>query len=606
MKSNGNISAVLMIAAIMVASIASAARPNVVLIITDDQGYGDLGVNGNPVVRTPNIDAFAADSARINSFYVSPVCSPTRASLLTGRYNYRTGVVDTFVGRSMMHPDETTLAELLRGAGYRTGIFGKWHLGDNYPLRAIDQGFDVAVVHKGGGIGQPSDPPDGSGYFDPVVYRNGAAGTSSGYCTDVFTDAAIDFVRGNSGAPFFAYIAYNAPHTPLEIGDEYAKPYRSLGMKPQDFPANEGWPFDNGFDVETTSKIYGMISNVDENVGRLLRAIDQSGARENTIVIFMTDNGPQQPRFNAGLRGLKGTVFEGGIRVPFFVRWPGSIEAGRVIDTPGAHIDITPTLLDACGVRQPGNSTFDGVTLLPIWIGESTAVPTRSLVFQWHRGDAPEKYRALALRRGQYKLVQPNGVQPGAAWDANALMLFDIENDPFEKQDLAAELPYVVAELRSEYDAWFDNVCASRGFDPVRIIVGSTDEASTELNRQDWRGPNANWGANGIGEWYVTIAHAGVYHAQLRFPETTLPARATLRIGELMYIREIVPGNTELTIGSLPLVAGETTISAEISEGDERRGAHYVTIERGSSAQSDSHRTRPSVDGVNPHNSTTH
>jgi len=190
-------------------------RPSILLIVTDDQGYGDLGAHGNRDIRTPHLDGLAARSCRIDPFCVSPVCSPTRSSLLTGRYTYRTGVVDTFMGRSMMHPDEVTIAEILGQAGYRTGIFGKWHLGDNYPLRPQDQGFQDCLTIRGGGIGQPSDPPGGDHYTDATMYRNGTAFKSKGYCTDVFTDGALNFIEANAEQPFFAYVAYNAPHTPL-------------------------------------------------------------------------------------------------------------------------------------------------------------------------------------------------------------------------------------------------------------------------------------------------------------------------------------------------------------------------------------------------------
>jgi len=276
-------------------------QPNVILVITDDQGYGDLGVHGNQEIQTPNLDSFATESVHFKNFYVCPVCAPTRASLMTGRYNYRTGVVDTYLGRAMMFGDEVTLAHSLGEAGYKTGIFGKWHLGDNYPMRPDDQGFQEALVHKGGGIGQPSDPP-GNTYFDPVLYHNGRDKKYEGYCTDIFTNATIDFIEKNRNQPFFAYLSTNAPHTPLQIHDKYVQPY-----------------LDKGLD-ETTAKVYGMITNLDENMGRLLSRLDELDLSENTIVIFMTDNGAQQSRYNAGLRGRKGTVYEGGIRVPFYIR----------------------------------------------------------------------------------------------------------------------------------------------------------------------------------------------------------------------------------------------------------------------------------------------
>ena len=226
-------------------------QPNIVLIITDDQGYGDLGSTGNQQIQTPNLDRFAEESTRFNRFYVSPVCAPTRASLMTGRYNYRTGVVDTYVGRAMMESSEITLAELLRDAGYDTGIFGKWHLGDTWPIRPMDQGFAESLVHMGGGIGQPSDPPDNT-YFEPTLQHNGETVRPDGYCTDIFADAAIEYIKEQRSKPFFVYLATNAPHGPLQIDEQYVAKYRDMGIE------------------NKTARIYGMVENIDENVGKVL------------------------------------------------------------------------------------------------------------------------------------------------------------------------------------------------------------------------------------------------------------------------------------------------------------------------------------------------
>src|SRR5262245_10062555 len=257
MKRSALIALAMAIVAVVSVRAEPAKRPNVVLIITDDQGYGDLGVHGNAKIRTPNLDRLAQQSVRLTHFYACPVCSPTRASLMTGRYNYRTGVVDTYLGRSLMHPDELTIAELLRDAGYRTGIFGKWHLGDNYPLRAIDQGFQEALVCKGGGLTQPSDPP-GNSYFDPVLMHNGKAEKAKGYCSDVFTDAALNFIKQGSDQPFFVYLAFNAPHDPLQVDQKLVEPYLKLDLD------------------ATTAKVYAMVENIDANVGRLTNMLDEN------------------------------------------------------------------------------------------------------------------------------------------------------------------------------------------------------------------------------------------------------------------------------------------------------------------------------------------
>ena len=313
-------------------------RPNIVLIMTDDQGWAQLGSHGDPVLKTPHLDALAEEAVEMTRFYVSPVCAPTRAALMTGRYNYRTGVVDTYLGRAMMHPDEVTIAEILGGNGYRTGIFGKWHLGDNYPLRTVDQGFQESVVHKGGGIGQPSDPP-GSDYFDPILFHNGEQKQFSGYCTDVYFDEAMRWIGDGGDAPFFAYIPTNAPHSPYLVPDSYREPYAQQGLSDKD------------------ARIYGMITNIDENVGKLLAHLESTGLASNTIFIFMTDNGPTTRLYHAGLREQKGSVYENGIRVPFLARWPEQLEP-RKTDRMGAHIDIAPTLLAAAGSGAPFRSAI--------------------------------------------------------------------------------------------------------------------------------------------------------------------------------------------------------------------------------------------------------
>ena len=443
---------------------APGQRPNVLLVVTDDQGYGDLGFHGNPQIRTPRLDALARESARFRSFYVSPVCSPTRASLMTGRYNYRTGVVDTFRGRSLMHADEVTLAEILEAAGYRTGIFGKWHLGDNAPLRAIDQGFGEALVLRGGGIGQGFEPPGGGSYFDPILMHNGKQERAQGYCADVFTDAAIRFIEADPSRPFFAYLAFNTPHDPLEVPARYLDPYR--GLKPARGEPGVGHPLPNEPPADATSRVYAMISNLDDNIGRVLDRLDGLGLARDTIVVFMTDNGPAQVRYNAGMLGRKGGVHEGGIRVPCFVRWPGTIEAGRLVEPIAAHIDLTPTLLAACGVAKPEGVAFDGRNLLPLLKGEPVDWPDRTLYFQWHRADVPEMGRSFAARSSRFKLVQPVGVEPGPPPREPRHKLYDMVADPLEERDIAAQDPDTVAKMLRGYEDWFRDVAATRNFAP--------------------------------------------------------------------------------------------------------------------------------------------
>jgi arylsulfatase A-like enzyme len=557
-----------------------AGRPNVLLIMTDDQGYGDLGAHGNPKIRTPHLDRLARDSVRVRSFYVSPVCSPTRASLLTGRYNYRTGVVDTYLGRSLMHADEVTLAEMLGAGGYRTGIFGKWHLGDNYPLRAMDQGFEESLTLNGGGIGQPSDPPDGTSYVDPLLRRNGTWVRTKGYVSDVITDAALDFIGRNRNRPFFAYLTFNAPHTPLEVPPDKYAAYKAMSFTAADFPSS-GHPIAKAFDPDTTAKIYGMVENIDENVGRVLARLDELKLASNTMVIFLTDNGPQQPRYNAGLRRLKGTVHDGGIRVPFYVRWPTRLKAGREIDRVAAHIDVTPTIIDAAGVAAPAGVRFDGVSILTLLDGTREDSPDRSLFFQWHRGDAPEPGRSFAVRTQRYKLVQPEGNGEKPPPPGAPLMLFDMAADPLEERDIAAEHPEIVARLQREYQAWFTDVTGSRTYTDAgvaRIAIGAPQENPVRLTRQDWRGPQAGWTPGSVGHWLVDVTRSGQYDIELRFPATAAPAAVHLSIGETSRRIDVPSGATTASFSRIRLPQGPATLAPRIVQGEQTTGALDVVV----------------------------
>ena len=282
-------------------SLPAAERPNIVLIMTDDQGIGDLGITGNPVLETPHLDALARAGTWMKNFYVSPVCSPTRASLMTGRYNYRTRVVDTFKGRSMMDPAEVTIAEVLRAAGYATGIFGKWHLGDAYPMRATDQGFEEALTLRGGGLAQPSDPIENNRrYTNPILFHNNRQVQTEGFCTDVYFEGAWSFIASaqRAGRPFFAYIAPNAPHDPVhDVPVALYEKYKAKDLAPVLLGQKA--------DADRVARIFAMVENVDENVGRLVARLKSSGLLANTLVIFMCDNGPATLRYVGPMRGKK-------------------------------------------------------------------------------------------------------------------------------------------------------------------------------------------------------------------------------------------------------------------------------------------------------------
>lgn len=552
-------------------------RPNVILVMSDDQGFGDLGVHGNPKLKTPNLDRFAKQSVELTQFYVCPVCSPTRASLMTGRYNYRTGVVDTYLGRSIMFAGETTLAEMLSAAGYRTGIFGKWHLGDNYPTRAMDQGFQESLVLKGGGISQPSDPPGGSSYLDPVLMHNGRLETTQGYCSDVYVDAAIKFIERDRQAPFFVYLPFNAPHSPLEApADEYDA-YKQEDLSADQFPQT-GYPVRKQMDENDLAKLYAMISNIDANFGRLMQKLDELQLADNTIVIFLTDNGPQQPRYNAGLHGLKASVYEGGIHVPCFIRWPKRLLAGEKVDLPGAHIDLTPTLLEACRVEPPAKVKFDGRSLLGVLTGESRERPERTLFFQWHRGDTPEKHRNFAARGPRWKLLQPRGAGGEKLPNPLPLELYDLATDPYEEHTLAAEHPEIVADLKQQYEKWFDEMRSERDFALPPISIGTQHENPVVLTRQDWRGPAAGWRPNDIGYWDLHGTAPATYRVTLRFAPGATLAQASL--GGTTLEAKLSPDDESCVLGPFKLKPGATRLECFVIQDGKHRGVQYAEVEK--------------------------
>ncbi len=523
------------------------SRPNIILVMTDDQGYGDLGIRGNPHLKTPNLDQFAREGIQLDRFYCSPVCAPTRASLMTGRYYYRSGVIHTSRGGAKMHGDEVTVAERLEKAGYATGIFGKWHLGDTYPMRPQDQGFDETLWHKSGGIGQTPDRPES--YFNPQLWRNGDKIKSSGYCTDVFFDAAIEFIEQPRDEPFFVYLPTNAPHTPLEIAEKYAERYRKLGLN------------------DTTARVYGMVANIDENFGRLLGVLDRSGLRENTLVLFFGDNGPQQARFNGGLRGRKSWTYEGGIRVGAFMQWPARWPTAKKIDSIAAHIDIAPTLLAAAGVAVPATPKFDGVNLMPLLDGDASDWPERTLFFQCHRGLTPKPFQNTAVVTDRYKLVGYPGTFGREDLDVSGqpiCELYDIPADPGESNDLAAGMPDRLAHLQAAYEKWFSDVRSPRNFKPGIIHIGNDAENPVRLCRYQ----DGNY-RDGIPRgWTIKVERGGKYRFTIN--RGPLEGQGSLHVLWLGY-ETVSPVAADENSGVTELPAGEGPIDVWfVPKGEER------------------------------------
>ena len=515
----------------------SQSRPNVVVIITDDQGYGDLGVTGNPHVRTPTIDQLARESIQLANFYVSPVCAPTRSSLMTGRYSLRTGVHDTYNGGSIMATSEVTIAEMLRPANYRSGIFGKWHLGDNYPSRPQDQGFDESVIHLAGGIGQVGDVTNyfqgDSSYFNPVLWHNGEQQAYSGYCSDVFADQAVNFIRENKDSPFFCYLSFNAPHTPLQVPGEYYQMYQDIDPAAGFAEGDPPLPTMTEKNKEDARKVYAMVTNIDDNVKKVLNTLDELNLADNTLVIFLTDNGPQQPRYRAGLRGQKSSVYRGGVRVPCFFRYPARFGDSPPVEVNATHMDILPTLSDICRVPLPKNRILDGKSLLPLLQGDLVGWRDRPLFFSWTR-QYPELYHNVALQQGNYKLVRQT------SYDAKVadFELYDVQRDPYEQHNLIADEFPLAQRLKQTLDEqFFALINAPNLIEPPRIVIGSERENPVILSRNDASGERGIWAQEEIyGKWQVRIATEGYYTVLFRFLNPVAPGGTLLlQTGTLIH-----------------------------------------------------------------------
>ena len=562
------------------------ARPNIILIMTDDMGYGDLGVTGNPVIRTPHLNAMSKRSASMTTFYVSPVCAPTRASLMTGRYNYRTRCIDTYVGRAMMEPGEVTVAELLGKNGYTTGIFGKWHLGDCYPMRPMDQGFQQSLVHRGGGIGQPSDPPGGEGkYTDPILFRNGVEEQQQGYCTDIYYDNAIEFIEGSvkQKKPFFVYLPDNCPHGPFhDVPPEDLAEYQKMDLRNSAFPHDKGHKLPPRADVDKRARIFAMITNVDRNIGKLQAKLDSLGILENTIVIFLVDNGPNGRRYVAGFNGNKTTVWEGGVRSPFYVQWPARLKAGAKSDAPSAHIDVLPTLLDAAGVAVPEDLKLDGRSMLPHLEGKQVDEPERHLVIQSHRGNKPVRYHNFMIRNSRWKLVHPSGFGRESFEGKPQVQLFDLAADPYELNNQVSTHPEIVKQLREEYDRWFKDVGSTRpnNYAPPRIHVGTKHENPVVLTRQDWRHTQGRpWAKDSVGHWLLK-AEEGVYSAHCRFAPSPTRGKAVLLVNQVAYAVELKANATSCEFRGLRVTDGDVLLEVLLVHDGKRRGVHQVDLKR--------------------------
>ncbi len=572
-------------------------RPNVILIITDDQGYGDLSAHGNPVLKTPHLDRLHAESARLTNFHVDPTCAPTRAALLTGRYSTRSGVWHTVGGRSLLARDETTLPQLFRKAGYRTALFGKWHLGDNYPLRPCDRGFDESLSHGGGGVGQTPDHW-GNDYFDDTYERASRRGSrvevrkepQQGYCTDVWFRQARRWIEGRAtrkDQPFFLYLAPNAPHAPYRAPAAEVEPYRKQGLP------------------EQQATFLGMIANLDRNVGDLRQFLRESGRDRDTLLLFMTDNGTALGHrvFDAGMRAAKGSEYEGGHRVPCFVHWPaGGLNQGRDLTQLTAHLDLLPTLAELCRLPLP-EMPLDGKSLVPLLRGRVGEWPERTLFVHSQRVQEPVEWKQSAVMTDRWRLI-------------NGQELYDLQADPGQKRNVALDYRGPTLTLRRAYETWWESLGPALR-ESVPVVVGSKEAPETILTAHDWRAETAEvpWDQELIrrqplvnGWWELEVARTGTYRVTLRShpqeaasapPLDAIHARIVATTGHGQQTRPVIDGGgqqgspPEVTASApidpnsrrvtlhVNLPKGRTRLQTWLTRSDAKsRGAFYVTLTR--------------------------
>ena len=597
----------LALAGIAGASLARATPPHIVVIVSDDQGYGELSAHGNPIVRTPHLDRLHASSVRLTDFHAAPMCTPTRAQLMTGRDAVRTHAVNVSSGRSLLRRDVQTLPELLRAGGYTTGLFGKWHLGDNYPCRPQDRGFDEVMTFPSSHIGSV---PDAwlNDYFDGTYLHNGRARTYPGYTTDVLFDEAMAWIKHRRSAdrPTFTYVATAAPHAPHYVPERFR-----TAMAKRLEAALPSLPKLTSAQQESITRYLAMVENLDENMGRLDAFLEKEGLRNDTLLVFLSDNGTTfgDLYYPAGMRGKKTTLWEGGHRVPCFLRWPAAgLGAPREV-TPLTQVqDLLPTLLECAGLAHKTPADLDGRSLAPLLLGATAVPPERTLFINFSRvpfpGKAPWATSAEVRREGTAVLWQQ------WRWLEDR-QLFDLKTDPLQQHDVAAQYPEVVARLRGELDHWWRRVGPDAN-EPERVVLGHVAENPALLTACEWwnvfvdQQAQVRRGELKNGVWHVEFAHAGNYRFELRrWPRDAslgltagappakladdqlqegkaLPiAQARLRIAEKEWTAHGTPEATHLSF-ELPLPAGPAQMEATFldASGAPLLGAYYVYVER--------------------------
>ena len=586
------ISSSLLVANPLLASVNVSAKgkPNIIIVITDDQGTGDLACEGNPYIKTPNIDKFYGDAVRFTNYHVSTTCAPTRGSLLTGRHTNRINTYHTITGRSLLFEDEVTMAQAFAQNGYTNGMFGKWHLGDNYPFRPEDRGFHEVVRHGGGGITQGPDYW-GNDYFDDTYWHNGKTEKYEGYCTNVFFGEALKFIEKNKDRPFFCYLSTNAPHGPLNLPKEYLDMYK-----------------DNKNLTEQVQRFYGMITNIDDNFKALEKKLDDLKITDNTILIFTTDNGTASgaATFNAGLRGQKGSEYEGGHRVPLFIRWPnGQLTGGKDIDKLVAHYDLLPTFVDLLGLNFNPVKPLDGTSLKPLLYTDGQKWPNRILYMDTQRLQNLVKYKNFAVMDDNWRLI--NGTE-----------LYDMKVDRSQKVNVIEQHPEVVEKLAEGYEKWWQSIMTEDVDQRYAYIkVGSPKENPSRISAHDmltgkfgmaWHQYGAATASQTTGRWKIEFMEDGEYKISIcRFPREsglsineTFPeqkpqielqrvfpasvksdfAQAYIYVADLEKTAKIEAGQKEVSFTS-KISAGKYDMEAQLIDKDGRvYPAYYVYIEK--------------------------
>ena len=558
------------------ASAFAAKQPNLIVVMTDDQGYGEFSIHGNPITETPNIDRLATQSIRLTDFHVAPMCTPTRGQFLTGLDAFRNGAINVSSGRTLLRPELKTIADVFKAEGYRTGLFGKWHLGDNYPFRPEDRGFEETIWFPSSHINSVPDFWDND-YFDDTFIHNGKREKFKGYCTDVFFEEAMRWINfeNQGNRPFFAFIPLNAAHWPWFVPDKYRQPIRDTMEANPDVVKHL-----NKGKRESLVSFLAMGANIDENIGNLDQFLKKSGLLDNTIVVFLTDNGSTmgQDYYNAGMRGKKTTLWEGGHRVPCFIRWPaGDIGKPRDIDELSHVQDLLPTLADLAGVKNPSKN-LDGLSLAPVFRGQKETLSDRMLVINYSR--MPQ------FKVSYTKLNPAIPLRDGAAvlWKQWRLLenreLYNVKDDLHQDHDLAKQHPEIVAKMRDYLNTWWGGV-KDQVMEPQRVIIGSDAENPSYLSACEWldifvdQQAQIRWGIRENGAWHLNVDQAGEYTFELR----RFPSESGLAFSDPVAEKEVTDGvfvrgkafpiiKAKIQIGDVsmnkPVPAGATSVSFKI------------------------------------------